>query len=229
MIKVLIVARLPLIREGLRALLRLEQDLQTIALPRVESGPRIEDILTQQPDVVLLDVEVLEHEGWVLLSELRDLASGIATLVIGDAPDDRRIANALALGARGYLLRETSPEEMAAAIRAAQQGLYVIHSNAVEALLNELREADLAASPDEADDNDETSPSQADLIEPLSPRELDVLRLMTRGLPNKQIAAELFITEHTVKFHIRAILGKLGAANRTEAVTLALQKGLVSL
>lgn len=68
-----------------------------------------------------------------------------------------------------------------------------------------------------------------ELIEPLSGRELDVLRLIVRGMANKQIAAELVITEHTVKFHIRSILSKLGAANRTEAVTLSLQKGLVTL
>ena len=230
MIKVLIVARLPLIREGLRALLAAERDLQVSLLPRVEAGARLEDILTQRPDLILLDVEVLEREGWALLSELHDLAPSIPALVVGDVPADRRIATALALGAQGYLLRDASPEEMAAAIRAVRQGLYVLHPDAAMILVDELRSNRLAPSFEADGDEEGQDPmAQAELIEPLSPRELDVLRLMTRGLANKQIAGELFITEHTVKFHIRAILGKLGAANRTEAVTLALQKGLVTL
>jgi DNA-binding NarL/FixJ family response regulator len=227
-IRVLIIAHLPLIREGLRALLRGEKGLQITSLPGVQAGPRLEEILAQHPDVVLLDVEVLEREGWVILQELRDLAPDISILVIGDAPNDRRTANALALGAKGYLLRESIPEEMAAAIRAARQGLYVLHPAAATTLLDELREASPSPSPAVSELGEESA-RPVDLIEPLSARELDVLRLMTRGLANKQIAAELFITEHTVKFHIRGILGKLGAANRTEAVTLALQKGLVSL
>jgi DNA-binding NarL/FixJ family response regulator len=228
-IRVLIVARVPLVREGLRALLAGERDLQVSALARVESGVQIEDMLAQRPDVVLLDVDVLEREGWALLRELQDLAPGIGSLVVGDAPDDRRVANALALGARGYLLREQSPEGMAAAIRAAAQGLFVLHPNTAAALLNQLRSRRVLPSEDRVGDESADEASVADLIEPLSPRELDVLRLMVRGLPNKQIAAELIITEHTVKFHIRAILAKLGASNRTEAVTLALQKGLVTL
>ena len=227
-VRVLIIAQLPLIREGLRALLRGEKSLQVTTLPGVQAGPRLEEILAQQPDVVLLDVEVLEREGWVLLRELGDLAPAVSILVIGDAPDDRRTANALALGAKGYLLREALPGEMAAAVRAASQGLYVLHPAAATALLDELRDGSPRPSPAASELSEDSAPPVA-LIEPLSARELDVLRLMTRGLANKQIAAELFITEHTVKFHIRAILGKLGAANRTEAVTLALQKGLVSL
>jgi DNA-binding NarL/FixJ family response regulator len=117
-------------------------------------------------------------------------------------------------------LREASADELASAIRAAHSGIITLHPQITAALLETLRAQENARE-------DETSAQ--DLIEPLSERELDVLRLMTRGLANKQIAAELFITEHTVKFHIRAILGKLGAANRTEAVTLGLQKGIVSL
>ncbi len=228
MIKVLIVARIPIIREGLRALLASEQDFQTSALAQWESSTLLEEILTDPPDVLLLDVQVLEREGWALLRELQDMAPRLVPLVIGETPDDRRIANALALGARGYLLRDASLEEMSAAIRAARQGLYVLHPGAAAALLNERPQSSPARGDEPPDDREDLA-READLIEPLSPRELEVLRLMTRGMANKQIAQELVITEHTVKFHIRAILGKLGAANRTEAVTLALQKGLVTL
>jgi DNA-binding NarL/FixJ family response regulator len=228
-IKILIVARIPIIREGLRGLLASEPDFQLRTLTGLESGAQIEEILSNQPDVVLVDVDVLEREGWALLRDLRDVAPGIAALVITDTQQDRRIANALALGAQGYLTRDASPEEMAAAVRAARQGLFVLHPLAATMLLAELRADDTPLLENGSALETELDRRPQELIEPLSPRELDVLRLMVRGLSNKQIAKELVITEHTVKFHIRSILGKLGAANRTEAVTLALQKGLVTL
>lgn len=229
MIKVLVVARIPIIREGLRGVLAAEPDFQLSAVTRFESGALVEDILANQPDVVLVDVDVLERDGWALLREMRELTPGTASLVISDTRQDRRIASALALGAHGYLTRDASPAEMAAAIRAAQQGLYVLHPLAASTLLEESSATDMPLIEDEGEFDAARDHRREELIEPLSARELDVLRQMARGFSNKQIAAELVITEHTVKFHIRAILGKLGAANRTEAVTLALQKGLVSL
>ncbi len=217
-LRVLILARILLIREGLRGLLAKERDLQVSWL--APSDELLDDLLAEEPDVLLLDVDVLEKEGWDLLDELRRALPTLAILIISDNAQDRRMPQAIALGARGYLLRESSAEEMANAIRAAHSGTLVLHPQIAETLLDSMRRAGgLGAGEGTAQD----------LIEPLSERELDVLRLMTRGMSNKQIAGELFITEHTVKFHIRAILGKLGAANRTEAVTLALQKGLVSL
>ena len=105
MIRVLIVARLPIIREGLRGLLASERDFHVSTLARFESGELVEDILSDRPDVVLLDVEVLEHEGWALLGDLRTMAPHIASLVISDTAEDRRVASALAMGAHGYILR----------------------------------------------------------------------------------------------------------------------------
>jgi DNA-binding NarL/FixJ family response regulator len=138
---------------------------------------------------------------------------------VSDDGNDLRVTRAVAAGVRGYVTRDASADEMAQAIRAARSGLLVLDPDIAQALVQTVRQP---SGSDLADD-------ELALIEPLSERELDVLRLMTRGRSNKQIAAELSISEHTVKFHIRAILGKLGAANRTAAVTLALQKGLVSL
>jgi DNA-binding NarL/FixJ family response regulator len=225
-VKILIVARIPVIREGLKALLAAEKDFRVTTLSVSDSGAMLERVVRERPEVLLLDVEVLEQTGWAFLRDLQQLAPSIATLVISDAPTDRRITNALALGAHGYLLRDASPEQMSSSIRAAHAGMYVLHPMAAEALI--ARRAGTNDSLDSAPDDADERVTQ-DLIEPLSERELNVLRLMTRGLANKQIGAELFITEHTVKFHIRSILSKLGASNRTEAVTLALQKGLVTL
>lgn len=226
-INVLIVARIPLIRAGLRALLEYEPDLE-ISIAGLDSGnPLLDSILAEDTDVVLLDVQVLENDGWELISDLHNAVPGLVTIVVSDARNDLRVVSALGLGAHGYLLRDSSAEEMAEAIRAANKGIYVLHASAIEALLHSRQTADL--NEDETGQAQETDTHNRELIEPLSERELDVLRLMTRGMSNKKIASELFITEHTVKFHIRAILGKLGAANRTEAVTLSLQKGLVTL
>ncbi len=219
LLNIAILARIPLIREGLRALLAGEHDFRVTVLS--SSDDMLDELLAADAEILLLDVQVLEHEGWDLLRDLQRALPTCSTLVIGDNPNDPRVVNALALGARGFLLREASAREMANAIRAARDGIIVLHPQFAAQLAQTLRANEIA--------RDENELGTSELIEPLSERELDVLRLLTRGRANKQIAAELFITEHTVKFHIRAILGKLGAANRTEAVTLALQKGLVSL
>lgn len=221
--RVTILARIPLIREGLRALLSDESDFEVSTL--APSDDLLDDMLAEEPEILLLDVQVLEREGWGLLDQLHRTLPQLTLLVIGDEPQDRRAARALELGARGYLLSNADAPEMASALRAAHHGSIILHPRIAAALVQDLRTHKNASDPSENSDESDAS----DLIEPLSERELDVLRLMTRGMANKQIAAELYITEHTVKFHIRSILGKLGAANRTEAVTLGLQKGLVSL
>lgn len=218
-LRIAILARVPLVREGLRALLSESPDLRVITLASLDEIT--DDAPGEEPAVLLLDVQILEREGWGLLNDLRTELPALTILIVGDNASDLRVARALELGARGYLLRESSADEMANAIRAAHSGTIALHPSLVARLL-ETR----STNQDRPEDDE---PELDDLIEPLSDRELDVLRLMTRGMANKQIASELFITEHTVKFHIRSILGKLGAANRTEAVTLGLQRGLVSL
>ncbi len=216
---VTILARIPLIREGLRAMLADERDLRVRLL--APSDEWLEDLQTDEPDILLLDVQVLEREGWHLLTDLNRTLPSLITIIIGDDETDRRVPLALEMGVKGYLLPEGESHEIANAIRAAHSGTIVLNPHLTATLLETLRTG--------ATTQDDEAPGARELIEPLSERELDVLRLMTRGMPNKQIAAQLYITEHTVKFHIRSILGKLGAANRTEAVTLGLQKGLVSL
>lgn len=220
LIRITILSPIPLIREGLRALLAQERDFRITPLAPDEDW--FEEIIGDAPDVLLLDAQWLEREGWEGLDALRRALPALTLLIVGDNARDQRVAHALQRGARGYLWRDANAEEMAHAIRAAHHGALVVHAQISAALLETVRRA--------RDMERENLLERADeLVEPLSARELEVLRGMTRGLANKQIAAELYITEHTVKFHIRAILGKLGAANRTEAVTLALSRGLVSL
>jgi DNA-binding NarL/FixJ family response regulator len=218
-LNLVILARIPLIREGLRAMLAEESDLRVTLLAPTDDW--LEDLQADEPDALLLDVQVLEREGWTMLQELSRAIPELTIIILGDDANDRRVARALEMGARGYLLPDVQAREIADAIRAAHSGAITLNPRIAASLLQALRESKSA--------RDDGDPPDDELIEPLTERELEVLRLMTRGMPNKQIAAQLFITEHTVKFHIRSILGKLGATNRTEAVTLGLQKGLVSL
>lgn len=217
-LNIAIVARLPFVRAELRACLENERAFQVTSLAPTDE--LVEELFAADAQILLLDIQVLENEGWQLLEELRALPH-LRTLVIGDRPDDRRVVNALALGARGFLLRARAAAEIPNAIHAARSGSIVLDAQVAATLTRALRAHENSRAENETD--------AEVLIEPLTERESQTLRLMTRGLANKQIASELFITEHTVKFHIRAILGKLGAANRTEAATLALQKGLVNL
>ena len=119
-------------------------------------------------------------------------------------------AQAWAAGARGLLHRDTPPERLAAAVVAVAEGATVLDDDAADAL---LRRAAPGAGP----------------VEPLTPRELEVLRLLAEGFPNKAVAARLEVSENTIKFHVNAILGKLGAQSRTEAVVRATRLGLIPL
>src|SRR5581483_11869357 len=149
------------------------------------SDELLDDLAAETPDVVLLDVQVLEHEGWELLHALGRAEPGVTTIVLGDSGQDRRVATALRLGARGYLLRDATADELANAIRAARSGTIVLHPQlAVNWLQTPERTADTGSAADEPLEG-------GGLIEPLSERELQVLRLLAQGLANKQIAADL--------------------------------------
>ena len=143
-----------------------------------------------------------------------DLASELALVVLADRSLPGSSAEALRAGVRAVLPSDVSPSQLVAALEAAAVGLVVLHPREVEAVFP-------AIAP--------SSGALADLAEPLTRREREVLQRLASGAANKEIAAELAISEHTVKFHIASILGKLGAESRTEAVALGIRRGLVLL
>jgi len=175
---------------------------------QVASEADLPDALeVHRPQVVLWDL------GWDPASNLErlgDLAE-VAPPIVALLPDQSLATDAVALGARGLLLRETTADPLVAALTAAAQGLVAFDPSL--APLASVREGQALTT----------------LIEPLTPRELEVLQLLAEGLPNKAIARRLDISEHTVKFHVNAILGKLGAQSRTEAVVRATRMGLILL
>ena len=144
-------------------------------------------------------------------------AAGVPMILLVDNPT-RMTSAALPAGVRAVLPRNVTSAEIAAAIEAVAAGLYVFHP------------ADIDSIPALRAPQSETSPELGEpLVEHLTPREIEVLQLLSAGLGNKEIAARLNISEHTAKFHVASIMGKLGAATRTEAVTLGIRHGLVMI
>ena len=178
----------------------------------------------RQPDVVLLAVDAQGEAafesfnwnsgGW---NEGGWNAAGIPIILLAENPA-RRISETLPAGVRAVLPRNVTPAEIVGAIEAVVAGLYVFHPSDADSI-SMLR-------PREA----ETTPELGEpLIERLTPREIEVLQLLSEGLGNKEIASRLNISEHTAKFHVASIMGKLGATSRTEAVTLGIRRGLVMI
>jgi len=203
-VRVLLVGEDPLARAGLAALLASQTGLAIVA-----QGAPADDLAAlaaaQAPDVILWDLGLEPGEGVGALPELGD-----APPVVALAANESQAVEALAVGARGALFRDVPADRLAAAISAAAQGLLVLEPPLAE-----------TARPRPS--------SSGPALDPLTPREIEVLQLLSQGLSNKAIAARLGISEHTAKFHVNSILGKLGASTRTEAVVAASRLGLVVL
>lgn len=207
----LIVAEDPLARAGLAALLADQPGHLVVGQVAGDADlPAAVDLY--RPDVLLWDL------GWgadpdsfsASLERLAGLGEADPPVVVL-AADETHASQAQVAGARGLLPRDSSAERLVAALTAVTQGLMVLEPSLVPPLL-------AAREP--------TSPS---LVEELTPREMEVLALLAEGLPNKAIARRLDISEHTVKFHVNAVLAKLGAQSRTEAVVRATRLGLILL
>jgi DNA-binding NarL/FixJ family response regulator len=210
-IGLLIVDDHPVVRDGLVAILGTQPDFEIAG--EAASGEVALDLFKKvQPDVILLDLEMPGMDGVEVIKRLRQLRPEVKIVVFTAFDTDERILSALQAGAKGYLLKGAPRSELFEAIRVVHQGGSLLQPVVASRLLSQLSGTESAAPAEE-----------------LTPRESEVLQLLAQGKPNKEIAAELVIGERTVKFHISSILAKLGATNRTEAVTIALQQGLVKL
>ena len=204
-LRVLVVARDSLARAGLTALLGQRPGCDLVGQVAGDASLSA-DLKVYRPDVVVWDL------GWSPSLELENLAAlpddGIPVLAL--VADATQAGEAWSAGARGVLLRETDAETLLTALSAVVRGLAVFDPDSIGALPF-VRSSALSPASD------------------LTPRELETLKLLAEGLPNKAIASRLGISEHTVKFHVNSILGKLGAQSRTEAVTRATRLGLILL
>jgi DNA-binding NarL/FixJ family response regulator len=167
-----------------------------------------------QADVILVEASGEQFEMVMDALAASQLASEAAIVVLTDHREPKLLAETLRAGVRAVLPSDIAPEQLVAALEAAAAGLIVVHP----------AEADLMFPVVEG-----ASRQLGELAEPLTPRESEVLQMLASGFANKTIAARLKISEHTVKFHVASILGKLGASSRTEAVSLGIRRGLVLL
>jgi two-component system, NarL family, response regulator YdfI len=211
--RILIGASSQVVREGLESLLAVAPTFNVVGSFSMGSAlARIEDL---QPDVLLLDLESPADDSMPLAieSEARRFTSAI--VVLTDPTENSWAVDALRSGVRAILPRDAVSEEIVAAIQAAATGLVVLHPDALHSLLLPMPSGE------------EPETDLSDHI--LTPREIEVLRMMADGLGNKEIASRLRISDHTVKFHISSMFAKLGASSRTEAVTIGIRQGLIML
>lgn len=204
-------------REGLRALLETQSDFDVIAeCANGEEALRL--AATLRPDMLLLDLEMPVLDGVETIRRLRQSSHVPRVIVFTAFDNDERIIHAIQSGANGYLLKEAPRDEIFKAIRVTMEGGSLLQPVIASKLLRHVEQ--------QKDTNQATNRIP---IEELTERELEVLRLLAQGMPNKEIASHLVISERTAKFHVSSIMGKLGATNRTEAVALAAQRGLITL
>jgi two-component system, NarL family, response regulator LiaR len=202
-IRVLIVDDHALVRSGLNTFLLAYDDLEIVG--EAASGPEaIRLIEVRRPDVVLMDLKLPGMSGAAATRAIRAAHPGVQVIALTSFPEEDLVREVLEAGATGYLLKDVSADDLAAAIRAAAQGEPALAPVAAQALVH----AAIGGPP---------------LGRDLSEREREVLALLVQGLDNAAIAERLGVSRATAKFHVSSILAKLGAANRGEAIALALQ------
>jgi len=211
-IRVLVVDDHAIIRKGIRAVLELVPDIDLVG--EAENGAqavKLEQELT--PDVVLMDLMMPEMDGIASIREIKKQRPTARILVLTNFAGEEMIFPAIKAGAVGYHLKDSSPEALIEAIRQVSQGVASLHPSIAKKVLDELQ----------------NSGKQKLSEEPLTHREMEVLRRIAQGHENKDIAEELVISEATVRTHVSNILGKLHLASRTQAALYALREGLASL
>ena len=208
-IRVLVAEDHPIVREGLRTLIGSEPGMELVgeACDGVEA---VEKARTLQPDVILMDLMMPRMSGLEAIGVIKSFQPDVPILVLTSFAEEDKVFPAIRAGALGYLLKDSSPEQLLRSIREVHRGEPSLHPTIA---LKMIRELDRPA--------DEERPET-----PLSDREVEVLKLVAQGLTNQEIADKLMISEWTVRTHVRNILGKLHLANRIQATLYALREGI---
>jgi DNA-binding NarL/FixJ family response regulator len=203
-IRVLCVDDHPVVRDGISAIINLQPDMM-LAGAAATGGEALERFFELRPDVALVDLRLPDMSGFDLIKKIRNKSPNARIIVLSSHEGDADIQRALEAGAQGYVAKGIVREELLATIRSVHAGKRRLPAAVAQTLAEHMAD------------------------EPISPRELEVLSLMAAGKRNKEIAGELSIAEDTVKMHVRNILSKLQVSDRTEAVTVALRRGIIHL
>jgi two-component system, NarL family, response regulator LiaR len=208
-IRVMIVDDHAVVREGLRTYLELED--RFVLVGEASNGREAADkVRALKPDVVLMDLLMPVMDGIEATRAIKQNAPDVKVIVLTSFTDDEHIMPAIEAGATGYLLKDVSAEDLVKAIQGAHQGQAQLHPEVARKLMEQVRQPRKSERPGED----------------LTPREMEVLRLIASGMSNKEIARELVMTERTVKGHVSNILGKLNLQDRTQAALYAVRHGL---
>jgi DNA-binding NarL/FixJ family response regulator len=206
-IRLLIADDHPVVRDGLRAMLATQPDMELVG--EAATGTQaVAQARALRPEVVLMDLQMPDLDGPAAIATLRERAPEVRVLVLTTYGTDADITRAVAAGATGYLLKDAPREQLFAAIRSAARGEAVLSPSVATRVLGRMR-----------------APAE----EALSPRELEILQAVARGLSNKDIGRQLYVSEATVKTHLLRVFSKLGVDDRTAAVTVALERGIIRL
>ena len=211
-IRILIADDHAIVREGLRTLITAKPGLELVG----EASDGNEAVLlarSLEPDVILLDMMMPHKDGLAAIEEIKAESPEARILVLTSFSDDEKVFAAIKAGALGYLLKDSSPQQLIQAIQDVHQGRSSLHPTIALKLIRELNQP----------------PNLPPTDDPLTERELETLRLVAQGLTNQEIAEKLSISERTVGKHVSNILEKLHLANRTQAALYALRKGLADL
>jgi DNA-binding NarL/FixJ family response regulator len=206
-IRLLVADDHPVVRDGLRAMLATQPDMELVG-EAATGTEAVERARALRPDVVLMDLQMPKLDGPAAIATLREQAPEVRVLVLTTFGTDADITRAVDAGATGYLLKDAPREQLFGAIRAAARGEAVLSPSVATRVLGRMR-----------------APAE----EALSPRELEILGAVARGLSNKDIGRQLYISEATVKTHLLRVFSKLGVDDRTAAVTVALERGIIRL
>ena len=211
-IRILIADDHPVVRQGLRGLLSTEPGLEVVG-EAVDGAEAVLKARSLQPDVTLMDIVMPHKNGIEAIREIKAENPGARILILTSFAEDDKVFPAIKAGALGYLLKDSSPQELLQAIRDVYRGEPSLHPTVAHKLMREL------------DQPSDLPPTE----DPLTEREAEVLRLVAQGLSNQKVGDKLCISERTVGNHVSVILSKLHLANRTQAALYALREGLVSL
>jgi DNA-binding NarL/FixJ family response regulator len=211
MVRVILADDHAVVRKGIRGFLEESGDIAVVG-EAANGDDALKLIREQQPDVAVLDIQMPGRTGLEVTRAVRAEKVGVGVLILTAYDDDPFVMTALRAGANGYVLKTAEPEEIVAAVHAVYEGQSALDPTLLRKVMAYVSGGPLPG-----------------MVEPLSSREIEVLRLAARGFTNKAIGVQLGISDRTVQGHLTNIFGKLDVASRTEAVTKAIHLGLVSV